>query len=90
MRALYSLIVTLALLGAVAPARAAAPVDRHATISQATNDVAAPSLHDALVAVPPLCFTQAPVIVFTALSSTPRPAPPAALPLYLRDRALLL
>ena len=92
MRALTSLVVTLALLGAAAPVHAAAPpsIDRHATIAPASDDAAAPSLPDALFTGPPAPLLQAPLVVFAALAITPRPAPAAALPLYLRDRSLLL
>jgi hypothetical protein len=92
MRALGSLVVTLALLGAVAPVHAAPPpsIDRHATIAPASDDAAAPSLPDALFTAPTSPPSPAPLVVFAALTLTPRPAPAAALPLYLRDRSLLL
>jgi hypothetical protein len=90
MRALASLVVTLALLAVVAPAHAPAPIDRQATIAPASDDTGAPPLRDALVAVTPVLLPHAPLAFVAALPLAPRHAPTAALPLYLRDRALLL
>lgn len=89
MRALFSLIVASALFGFAAPSHA--PIGRHATIAQApSDDVAAPplsthALAPALDATPHLSFA-------FLVSPAPRlvAAAPATVPLYLRDRALLL
>ena len=88
MRALFSLIVASALLGFAAPAHA--PTDRHATIAQASDEVAAPIIHDALAACTPALPFVAPLVFVASRSTTPRRAPTATLPLYLRDRSLLL
>jgi hypothetical protein len=92
MRALASLIVASALLGVVAPSQARAAIDRHAVISQASDDVAAPPLAPNALAP---CIVAAPLANLTPVflaSAAPRlvAAPAATLPLYLRDRALLL
>ena len=89
MRELFSLIVASALLGFAAPSHA--PIDRHATITHAAgDDVAAPPLTTHALAP---CLDASPHLSFAFLvAPAPRlvATPPATVPLYLRDRALLL
>jgi len=96
MQSLASLFVTVVVFAIVGAgqsrAAAAAPIDRHAAITQAVDDgvAAAPLAPDALVASVPALPLRAPLVFAAPLSLTPRRAPTAKLRLYLRDRALLL
>jgi len=98
MQSLASLFVSLvvvALVGAgEARAHRAPPtsLDRHATITRAADgpNAAAPSSPDLLSPCVPAPAAQAPLLFASFGARAPLPAPRAALPLYLRHRALLL
>ena len=98
MQSLASLFVSLvvvALVGAgEARAHRAPPtsLDRHATLTRATDGpgAAAPSSPDGLSPCLSAPAPHAPLLFASFLPCAPLPAPRAALPLYLRHRALLL